>query len=155
MKNFYKQGITLIEILLVLAIVAILIAVTLPQFSKMREQQNLKNAVADVVSVLNRARSQTLASVDSSEYGVHFESGHAIIFKGTVYSAGSADNETTDILSPVSISNVTLNGTSGSTGELYFSRLYGEPSKSGTITISSSSFSKTVTISATGGVSFN
>jgi prepilin-type N-terminal cleavage/methylation domain-containing protein len=152
MKNTYKQGVTLLEIMIVLAIVVILIAVVVPQFSRMRENQALKNAVIDVVSTLNKARSQTLASVDSSEYGVHFEANHVIIFKGVVYSAGSSDNETVDILSPATVSDISLTG--GAT-DLYFNRLSGAPSRTGTITVSSTNFSKIVTISATGGISIN
>ncbi len=152
MRNFYKKGITLIEILIVLAVIAILIAVVVPQFSRMRENQTIKNAVVDVISTISRARSSTLASIDSSEYGVHFESNQVIIFKGTSYSAVDPENETIDITSPASISAITLSG--GST-DLYFSRLTGAPSKTGTITISSTNFSKIVTISATGSTSSN
>jgi prepilin-type N-terminal cleavage/methylation domain-containing protein len=152
MKNTYKQGVTLLEIMIVLAIVVILIAVVVPQFSRMRENQALKNAVIDVVSTLNKARSQTLASVDSSEYGVHFEANHVIIFKGVVYSAGVSSNEVTDVISPATISNISLTG--GAT-DVYFSRLSGAPSKTGTITIASPNFSKVVTVSTTGIASSN
>lgn len=155
MTYFYKKGISLIEILIVLAILVILMAVALPQFAKMRENQVVKNAVADVASTISRARSLSLASVDSSEYGVHFESDKVIIFKGTTYSLGAPDNEIIDIVYPASITNVTLGGVSGSSGEIYFNRLFGAPSDNGTITISSTNFSKIITISATGGVSSN
>jgi prepilin-type N-terminal cleavage/methylation domain-containing protein len=149
MKSSYNKGLTVIEVIVVVAIVAILVAVTLPQFSKMRENQAIKNAVADTVSVLNKARSYTLASVESSEYGVHFQSDKVIIFKGTTYSTGI---ETVDIITPATISTISL---SGGGSDVYFSRLSGAPSKTGTITISSTNFSKVITISATGGVSFN
>jgi prepilin-type N-terminal cleavage/methylation domain-containing protein len=155
MKNTYKQGVTLLEIMIVLAIVVILIAVVVPQFSRMRENQVIKNAVADVVSTLSRARSSTLASIDSSEYGVHFQSDQVIIFKGTAYSPGDTDNEIINITSPASISNVTLGGVSATSGDVYFSRLSGAPSDTGTVTISSTNFSKIITISATGTASSN
>jgi len=152
MNKFYRQGITLLEVMIVLAIIGILVAVTLPQFSKMRENQVLKNTVNDVVSVLNRTRSQTLASIDSSEYGVHFESDQVIIFKGTVYSVGALGNEVVDIVSPATISNISL---TGGAVDIYFNRLSGAPSKTGTITVTSPSFSKVITISATGAASSN
>ena len=96
-----------------------------------------------------------MASVDSSEYGVRFQSDQVIIFKGKIFSAEAPDNKITNISSPSSISNVTLGGISSSTGELYFERLSGIPSKIGTITISTPSASKIITISATGAVSLN
>jgi len=119
-----KKGITLVEIMVVIAVLGVLFSVVLP-------------------------------SVNSSSYGVHLESDKVIIFKGTAFSSGDADNETIDIIAPANISNVTLAGVSGSTGNVYFNRLSGGPNKTGTITISTTNFSKIITISATGGASVN
>ena len=54
-KNFYKKGITIIELLVVLAVLGIIISVIIPQFSKVRENQMLKSAVQDTLSSLNNA----------------------------------------------------------------------------------------------------
>jgi prepilin-type N-terminal cleavage/methylation domain-containing protein len=155
MKNSYKKGITALEILMVLAVVGILLAIVLPQFSKIKENQILKSTVGDVLSTISKARSQTLASLNSSEYGVHFQSDQVIIFKGTSYSAGASTNVVTSVSAPVSISNVTFGGVSGVSGDVYFSRIFGAPSATGTITISSPTYSKTITISSTGGTNTN
>src|SRR3989344_9234934 len=119
MKNFYKRGITAIEILVVIAVLGIIFAIALPQFSKMRENQVVKTAVSDTLSSINKARSQTLSSLNSSSYGVHFQSDRVIIFTGQSYSEGAAGNETINIVTPATISNVTLNGTSGISGNLF------------------------------------
>ena len=140
------------EILVVVAIIVIILSIALPEFGKIRENQVFKNTVEDALSALDQAKSQTLASIDSSEYGVFFDSDKMVIFKGTVYSAGSADNQEVEISSPASISDVTL---FGGGDELYFSRLYGVPNKTGTITISTPNYSKIITIGATGIVSVN
>ena len=58
----------------------IIFSIAIPQFSKTRENQVLKSAVNDILSSLNKAQSQTLASADSSSYGVHFQSDKVIIF---------------------------------------------------------------------------
>ncbi|OGI65765.1 hypothetical protein A3A95_01600 [Candidatus Nomurabacteria bacterium RIFCSPLOWO2_01_FULL_39_18] len=161
MQNFYKKGrpaqtgIALAELLIIFAVIAILVSVILPQFSKIRENQTLKSGAGDVLSAINKARSQALASIDSSEYGVHFQSDGVIIFKGTVFSALAGDNEIINLTTPVTISNVTLLGVSGTSGDVYFDRLSGAPSKNGTITLSTSSLSKIITISATGVPSLN
>ncbi|OGI82090.1 hypothetical protein A3G53_00980 [Candidatus Nomurabacteria bacterium RIFCSPLOWO2_12_FULL_44_11] len=158
MNSFYKKGVSIIEILIVLAVIGILMAVVLPQFSKMRESQVLKSAVGDISSALGKARGQTLASVDSSEYGVHFESDRVIIFKGKVFSAGAPDNERIDIAAPAGITNINL-GASGGVVDVYFNRLSGAPSAIGTVTVTIvSSFpiiSKIITLSSTGVVSVN
>ena len=143
------------ELLIVLAIIGIIVAITLPSFSSIKENQVLNNAVENVVSALNKARTQTLSSLESSEYGVHFESDQIVIFKGKVYSAVDPDNESVEITSPATISNVTLGGVSGPEGELYFARLSGVPDKSGTVTVSVAGSSKIITISSTGTVSKN
>jgi len=150
MTNFYKKGITFIELLIVIAVIGILIAITLPQFSKIRENQVLKSGVQDVLSSIDKARSQTLSSLNSSKYGIHFESSNVIIFKGDTFNPSATDNETINIITPANISNVTLNLISDTSGEMYFNRLSGSPSKTGTITVSTTSYSKIITISATG-----
>jgi prepilin-type N-terminal cleavage/methylation domain-containing protein len=155
MKNLYNKGYTLIEVLIGLFVIGIILATVVFSFSALKKSQALKNAVSDAMSSIDKARSEAFASVSSSEYGVRFESDKVVIFKGTSYSAGTGTNETVNIVSPATISNVTLNGVSGPSGDLYFNRLTGVPSKNGTITITASSSSKIITISATGGTSVN
>jgi prepilin-type N-terminal cleavage/methylation domain-containing protein len=153
--NRHKKGITAIELLVVIAVLGVIFSIAIPQFSKIRENQVLKSAVGDIISSLNKARSQTLASINSSSYGVRFQSGKVIIFKGTAFSPSTSGNETIDIITPASITNVVLGCTPSIPCDIYFNRLSGTPSKTGTITISTSSFSKVITISATGSASMN
>ncbi len=152
MKNFYKKGITAVEALIVIAVLGLMFMIVFPQFAKSRENQVIKAGVQDILSSIDKARVNTLSSLNSSEYGIHFEANAVIIFKGTVFSSGSQDNETVDIISPANISNISL---IGGANDFYFHRLTGAPSATGTITISSPSFSKIITISATGIASVN
>lgn len=155
MRPFFYKGISIIEILVIFASIGILVAIVVPQFSKIREGQVLKTAVVDILSTINKARSKTLASVDSSSYGVHFQSDKVIIFKGVVFSAVDPNNEIINITSPASISNVTLGGVSGDSGDFYFNRIYGAPNTTGTITISTVSSSRIITIYKSGNASVN
>ena len=150
-----RRGFTAIELVVVVAILSLIIGVVLAQFSKSREREVLKSATNNILSSVQKARSQTLASLDSSSYGVHFESSQVIIFKGVSFSSGDPDNEVMPIIGPATISNVTLGGVSGSSGEIYFSRLSGTPSKTGTVTVANNTVSKIITISATGAASSN
>jgi len=151
MINF-KKGFTVIELLIVIAVLGIILSIVLPQFSKIKENQVLKNGVADVLSSINKARSQTLSSLNSSEYGVHFQSDRVIIFKGTSFDSGAGDNETINIISPATISTITI---LGGGEDIYFNRLSGTPSTTGSVVVSSANFSKTIVISATGTASVN
>ena len=154
-NSFYKKGSMLVEVLVVLAIVVMILGIVLPSFKTMKESSVVKSGAQDILSALDKARSKTLASVNSSEYGVHFEANKIVVFRGVSYFQNDANNEIIDIVPPSAISNVTLGGVSGVSGDIYFSRLSGAPSKTGTITIGISSLFKNVTISATGLASVN
>lgn len=149
-RNFFQKGISAIEMLIVVLILGILLVTASVQFSDLRKNQALQAATSEVVSVLKKAHSQTLASIDSSTYGVHFDTNAVIIFKGTSYPSDS--DEMVSITHPASISNINL---SGGGSDVYFQRLTGEPNKTGTVTISISGASKTITIGATGIISVN
>lgn len=149
------QGITILESLLVLAVLGVLVSIAVPQFYQIKENQLMGNTTSEILSVLNKARSNTLASLNSSEYGVHFQSDEVVIFKGKVFSNGAIENEVIPISAPISISNVTFGGTSGTSGDIYFNRLYGVPNTTGTVTVSSPSAVKIITISAAGIASLN
>ena len=146
---------TVIEILIVLAVIGIIVSVVLPQFSKIKEQQVLKSGVQDTLSSIDKARVETLSSLNSSSYGVHFQSDKVIIFKGAVFSVSDANNEIIGFTTPAKISSVALGCTPTIPCDIYFNRLSGSPSTNGTITISTTNYSKIITISATGGASVN
>ncbi len=154
-SNFFEKGITAAEVLIAISVLVILALITFPRLSDMRETQALKNAEEETVSMLHDAKSRSLASVNSSEYGVHFDPDKVIIFTGKTYNPNASDNVVTSLVSPASITNVTLGGVSSSSGDLYFERLTGIPSQAGSITISNSSSSKVVSISVTGAISVN
>lgn len=154
-KNFFQKGITVTEILIIVATISILTVVVVPQFSKIKENQVFKNGIENILSSVNKARTLTLSSLDSSEYGIHFQHDKIFIFKGKIFTVNDINNEIILITEPASISNVTLSGVSGTSGDLYFNRLSGSPSTTGTVTISTPSYSKIITIYATGLVSVN
>jgi len=152
MTNSFVKGITLVEVVLVIVVLGIIFSIALPEFAKMRERQVLKSGVEEIISSVNKARSRTLASINSFSYGVHFESDKVIIFKGTSFSSGDANNETVNIVAPASISPINL---SGGASDIYFNRLSGAPNITGNVVISTTNFTKTITISATGIASVN
>jgi hypothetical protein len=152
-KNFSKKkGITAVEILITMAILIIILSVTIAEFAKIKERQSLDNGVTDIVFALHKASSNTLASIDSSEYGVHFEFDRVIIFKGIVFSEMAPENQIINIAEPAIISDISF---SPDVVDVYFNRLSNTPSETGTVTITTGLISKTVSIDATGTISVN
>ncbi len=154
-KDVFKKGFTAIELLISVAVLIILISVIVYSFTTLKASQSMKNATQTVLTSIDKARSSSFASINSSTYGIHFQSDQVVIFTGTVYTAGTGSNEVMILGTPATISSVTLNGTSGTTGDVYFQRLTGVPSKTGTIAVTVGNRIKTITISATGGSSLN
>jgi Tfp pilus assembly protein FimT len=145
-----RRGITFIEVVIIIAIIGIISLIAIPRFLEIKNLQILKNASSDIVSSLSKARSETMGSLDSSSYGVHFQSDKIIIFRGTSFTDNDSENENINIITPATISDISL---TGGVSDIYFNRLIGSPSVTGTITVSISgdaSLTKTITISATG-----
>jgi prepilin-type N-terminal cleavage/methylation domain-containing protein len=127
-----REGFTLIEVLVVIAIAAILFAVTLVGLSGLRDETDLGLAVDDAVSFLQSARAKTLSSEGGSDYGVHFETSKFVLFKGNTYSAIDPNNIVRNVPSSIEISPITLNG---GVVDLLFKRLTGETTEHGTVTL--------------------
>lgn len=150
-RNTHTKGFTTIELFMVITLLGVITAFAVTKFSSFKEKQVLENTVIDIVTNVNKASSKTLASVNSSSYGVHFQSDKIVVFTGTTYSSGAGTNETTNVVSPATISSITLNP--GGVSDVYFNRLTGIPNVTGTIVVTTPSYSKTITIGQTGTVS--
>ncbi|KKW44334.1 MAG: hypothetical protein UY94_C0026G0005 [Parcubacteria group bacterium GW2011_GWA2_56_21] len=87
-------GFTLIELLIALAILAILIAGIVSAFSGFTKAEAQKGAATGVLSLLETARSETLASKGGSRYGVHLDSSGATLFAGSSYGDESVPEKT-------------------------------------------------------------
>ncbi len=117
------KGFTLIEILVVIAILVLLSALVWPPFMDFKRNESLRAAVLEVESVLHQARSQTLASQEGLSYGVWFDNDRLVLFRGEEYNEVD-DRNVIFILPPVvSIDNIEL---SGDSTMVVFDRLTGE-----------------------------
>jgi prepilin-type N-terminal cleavage/methylation domain-containing protein len=158
MKQSNCRGISLLEIMVVMAIITILCLITIPALSAFRNEQALKNTTDDLVSLLNEARSDTQASLNSTNYSVYIQSNQATYFVGSTYTNGLSTNKQITFNTAVTIPSsggITLNG-GGSI--VTFNRLAGDTGEYGTIVIqlvSDATHSKTITINQTGIVSTN
>ena len=140
----------MVEVLVVIAILAVLSVITFQTFYRMNSNKAIETDTLRVLLELQKARSLTLSSKNSSQYGVHFATTSVTIFKGTTFDAASSTNLTMTLSKAVNIATTSL---AGGGADVIFKRLTGETSHYGTTTLSltaSSSVTKTIMIYETG-----
>lgn len=139
MKIFFKEnGLTLIEIILSLTILAILSSMAFVWFLGYYRQTELDSSAKSIVNTLRKAQSNSTSGKDSKNWGVYFDdtNNKLVLFRdeGSGYGDGSgiAVKEESCLSSLVIISSIFLNG---SGKEIIFNSPQGETSQYGTIKI--------------------
>jgi len=128
MKHTIRDsGFTLIEIIVAIGVLAIVGSTLFIGFSRATESTDLKTSAFKAVDALQFARTRTIASLASSQYGVHF-----VLFRGATYNASDPDNIVYALSSRVEIADITLTG-GGS--DVVFDRITGKTAQNGTVTV--------------------
>ncbi len=127
-----KGGFTLIELLITGALVVLAVAVIVSSFSSFSKNQGLGNTADMILTAIGEARSKTLSSEGSNQFGVHFASSSATVFSGIVYDAASATNIVYKF--PLS-SEVSLLSLSGGGSDVVFQKITGKTDQYGSVTI--------------------
>jgi len=71
--EFQKSfGVTLPELLVIVAILVILTGLAVPVFLHFREESDLNNSTEEIINILRVAQNKTLASEKASQWGVYF-----------------------------------------------------------------------------------
>lgn len=145
MKTPKNRAFAVAEVLVVVAITAILAAVSISSFVSFSRREALDASAEALAMGLRDARNQTLASVGGSRYGVVISSDSFTLFQGASYDPNALSNEIFEWNSYV--------GASSSLSTVVFERVTGNSSASGTIDvylISDPSVKRSVSVSATG-----
>lgn len=145
-----QKGFSLIETLAVVAIGMILATVVLFSFSSFRNNKVVDITADEVLSVINEARVKAVSSEDYSRFGVHFEAGRIVFFKGDIFIEPNSSNIETTLSSLVEISDISLSGGGSS---IVFQKLTGKTSNYGSLRVrlkSDNSKYKTISVKSTG-----
>jgi prepilin-type N-terminal cleavage/methylation domain-containing protein len=111
MKNFYfKKGFTLMELLIVIALIAIFVAMTVPFTMDFYKEQVVEEQTANLANNLKVAQSHAQSGKNNSSWGIKFFEDEYVLFMGDSYSDAERN---TDYDKTYSISSgVTMEGVS-------------------------------------------
>jgi len=126
-----KKGFTLLEILIVLAILASILGISLQVLQNLYQDSALKAGASEVYGALVSARSDTLSAQNDMVYGVRISTSTVTRFSGVTYTPGNSTNKVYAFEKGVlATSSLIASGTN-----IIFERLTGQPSATGTIYI--------------------
>ena len=141
------RGFTLIELIIVLGILVVVSALSIPFIQTFQVSSDLYTHTNTLVKTLRRAQHQAVTGLNDSSWGVYFANGNKkfVLFKGEDYiTRDQSYDQETDY---PEIFNITTDFGS----EIYFSLYSGQPSTVGLVTITSpNNKSKTISIANSG-----
>ncbi len=150
------SGFSLVELLVIISIMILIGLVVMPKLISFQRNQAIQNTATSITSLLNKAKSDSNSSLNSNNYGVHFESEYMVYFVGNTYSESDPNNQRVDFDSGVRTlgsGGVNLNGGGD---DIVFPRRTEDVIGYGTIVIqliAEESTQKTITVSKIGSIS--
>ncbi|MBN1778637.1 MAG: prepilin-type N-terminal cleavage/methylation domain-containing protein [Candidatus Buchananbacteria bacterium] len=122
-----NSGFTLLELLLSIALLAIIAGIGIPIYHSLQTKNNLDVAVVTIVQDLRRAQIAARASDGDTSWGVYIQSDSITFYQGSSYgSRNTSYDEIADLPT-----NITPSGLS----DIVFSKFTGLPQLTGTITL--------------------
>lgn len=97
LRNGEDKSFALIEILVVVGVLVILLAISVPAFKIFHKESDLNNSAEEIINALRLAQSKALASQEASQYGVYFSTTtlpqQYILFKGVSYETRATSSD--------------------------------------------------------------
>jgi prepilin-type N-terminal cleavage/methylation domain-containing protein len=126
------KGFSLIETLIVLAILTIILTIVTFSFTSMRSKKQIEVTIDAIDFKLEQAKSSALAGKNGKSFGVQFSTTSYTYFSGDVYNPNDISNSSTTLPSNLQISR----SLTGGSNAIIFNRMTGLPQAVGTITVS-------------------
>lgn len=142
-----ESGFTLVEVLISVAIIGMLTAISLPVSELFVRRNDLDIAAQNLVSTLRRAQTYARSVNHDSDWSVKVQQSSVTLFRGTNFGSRNTDYDETFNL----VGTITPTGLA----EVQFTKLNATPNTAGTITLSSTTNDiRTITINAKGAVTY-
>ena len=143
----HPRGFTLLESLLVMAIVGLFALVTIPIFQNFQNRNDLDLAAVTTAQSVRRAQILSTGVEGDASWGVKVQSGSLVVFKGSSYATRDQNfDETFEV--PGSINPSGLN-------EIVFTKVFGTTTNTGMITLTSNTNEvRTLTVNARGTITY-
>lgn len=142
-----NKGFTLLELMLVIAVIAIITLAVTPTILSYLSKNDVDTARISVVEALRRAENLSSTTNLDSTWGVYLQNGSVTIYKGATYSG--RDTSADEII------DIGGNITFGGLNEVNFSKMLAEPNTIGTVNITgNNNETANVTINAKGMVDY-
>jgi len=139
-----NTGFTLVEVLVVIGVISILLSMSIAGFRLFEGKTELKSHAQNILTILELARTKTLASEDASQFGVRFEQNRYTLFKGDTYQEEGEDNKVYQLPGRLKINGINLTDEDDS---VVFQRISGRVVSNGTIELITIAQPATTTIS--------
>ncbi|MCA9364673.1 MAG: type II secretion system protein [Candidatus Moranbacteria bacterium] len=121
----FRRGFTLLEVLLVIAMIVAVSFVGAPLFQSFQVRNDLALSASAASSMLRRAQVLSYSGANDESWGVSFQSGSIVLFQGSSYATRDASfDDVYDLSETIVPSGVS---------EIVFDRLSGRPQSTGTI----------------------
>lgn len=142
-----NKGITLIEIMIVIVVMAIVSAAAMPIFGNFYLSSQLDENSVRVIRTLRTAKDRSVAGVNNSQHGIKFQSDSYTLYQGPSFALRDAAYDRTVVLDNI----LTLTWNLSGSDEISFSKGTGKPDNTGTITLTHNiKGSETITVNSYG-----
>ncbi len=145
-KNKRRSAFTLMEILIVVALISILAVSSLPIYGNFQGTAQLNETSAMLVQTVRQARELSFVRFSNTNYGVKFLPSSYILYQGTSYASRTTSTDQVFALATSLSLTTTL-----SNNEVNFSRGVGAPNSNGSVLLQNINLgTKTILINSAG-----
>ncbi len=134
-----STGFTLIELLIVIGVIIVLAATTVPVYGNLQVSAQLNENSSKIIQTIRIAREQSLAGFNNQQHGVYFEinvitNNKFILYQGSSYADRNIDYDQKTILdSSMFLLSTDFSLINGNNIDINFSKGLGVPGNIGTL----------------------